>query len=256
MLSLVLGIPWLCQDIRTLRHRAQELESHQRGIPMWCGLWGFQLSRWWSRRKATNELEMETNVSHALQTSSNISKQWRHGHNETTVKIAWLGDVRHGSSLFPIDSEVAPGCGDAWAACRQRELHFGGLHLRNGGKKRRNPLAFFGVFFGGVPGFHLQVFNTSPRHISWVVTLPNFCTRNCRRQWLWDAVGPRLTEFSLVFLSDFHPGTKFLTHADHGDVSFRFQMENLEATCPFPAQPVTENVKQQTDITEILPSLN
>jgi len=24
---------------------------------------------------------------------------------------------------------------------------------------------------------------------------------------------------------DFHPGTKFLTHADHGDVSFRFQME-------------------------------
>ena len=152
MLSLVLGIPWLCQDIRTLRHRAQELESHQRGIPMWCGLWGFQLSRWWSRRKATNELEMETNVSHALQTSSNISKQWRHRHIETTVKIAWLGDVRHGSSLFPIDSEVAPGCGDAWAACRQRELHLGGLHLRNGGKKRRNPLAFFGVFLGGFQG--------------------------------------------------------------------------------------------------------
>ena len=97
-------------------------------------------------------------VSHALQTSSNISKQWRHGHIETRVKIAWLGDVRHGSSLFPIDSEVAPGCGDAWAACCQRELHLGGLHLRNGGKKRCNPLAFFGVFFGGsrVPSTHLQ----------------------------------------------------------------------------------------------------
>ena len=35
-----------------------------------------------------------------------------------------------------------------------------------------------------------------------------------------------------------------------------FRWKNLEATCLFPAQPVIENVQQQTDITEILPSLN